>query len=779
VAAALRNEPETAAVGALAGAIVSFHRGYVELAWHQFQDVPRDLWRRHATSEFVRTGIQVDRETALDEVRRLLGESPECLDVRSWLHIVGAVYGVGDEGLARQAFAVLDALVGDGSDVSKEMVVERDWLRPWVAASGDSRSAPAVPAGHVSFAVMDYGHPGRSRASANIGDHIQSIASLGHLVRHQNLTFHGPPDVVDLLVQLHGRVRPEMQLDDAATEVDVITVDRDASMYKEVPPDTWTLAFGWFMHAIFESRYGFPFHRNLLPIFVSFHCNKRELLTPEALDYLRRHGPIGCRDWTTVDVLLSLDVPAFFSGCLTTTISTVFPDLPKPPRTKAPVAYVDMPRGSFPAGARTYRHSSDAVRFRSFTDNVHVALERLETYRRKHSAVVTSRLHCWLPARSIGMPVDFQPKNQSDIRFAGLIDTTDAEFNGIRDGINAKLERVLTAILSGQEPDAVYALWRALNADDVEAARRRHEAPATVHPAPAGILDGVRQAVAETTVLTGAGGADDVHLAVHLPADRLDALAVLIESVTREASRGVHVWVLTREPETVDAGDLAALFPDVTISVVPTRGLGTDLLAGNAGRLTPRDLDLLVLSELLPSVDRVVVLPVDAVVTSDIAELYDTDLGVDLVAAPTVVGTAGSSGFGVIHQAALRLGPKTVSATELRRQAYARHTFDFDAFTTDVLVLDLARGRSEGFLDECLPYVAEFGLTLRQALHLIAGPGRTVLPERWDCVPTRSVVDRPGVVHWADPVKPWAPEYTAERERWLELAAAVEKRRTS
>ena len=77
--------------------------------------MPRDLWRRHATSEYVRTGIQVDRETALDEVRRLLAETPECLDARSWLHIVGAVYGVGDEDLARQAFAVLDGLVGDGT----------------------------------------------------------------------------------------------------------------------------------------------------------------------------------------------------------------------------------------------------------------------------------------------------------------------------------------------------------------------------------------------------------------------------------------------------------------------------------------------------------------------------------------------------------------------------------------------------------------------------------------------------------------------------------------
>ena len=84
----------------------------------------------------------------------------------------------------------------------------------------------------------------------------------------------------------------------------LIQIDRDASLYAAIPPNTWALAFGWYMHAIFESRYGFPFHPNLLPIFVSFHCSKRDLLTEEAIDYLRRFAPIGCRDWTTVDILL-------------------------------------------------------------------------------------------------------------------------------------------------------------------------------------------------------------------------------------------------------------------------------------------------------------------------------------------------------------------------------------------------------------------------------------------------------------------------------------------
>ena len=107
----------------------------------------------------------------------------------------------------------------------------------------------------------------------------------------------------------------------------MITAHRDASIYEPIPEDTWILCFGWFMHSLFRMRHGFPLHRNLRPIFVSFHCNKRELLTPEAIDYLKRYGPVGCRDWTTVDLLLSIGVPAFFSGCLTTTIDTVFPDL--------------------------------------------------------------------------------------------------------------------------------------------------------------------------------------------------------------------------------------------------------------------------------------------------------------------------------------------------------------------------------------------------------------------------------------------------------------------
>ncbi len=106
-----------------------------------------------------------------------------------------------------------------------------------------------------------------------------------------------------------------------------IQIDRDASAYaadSAARPGRWPSAGTCTRSS--RRRYGFPFHPNLLPIFVSFHCSKRDLLTDEAIDYLRRFAPIGCRDWTTVDILLSVGVPAFFSGCMTTTVRTVFPN---------------------------------------------------------------------------------------------------------------------------------------------------------------------------------------------------------------------------------------------------------------------------------------------------------------------------------------------------------------------------------------------------------------------------------------------------------------------
>jgi hypothetical protein len=755
LAESLRRYPETEALGRLAGGIVAYRRGFVELAWERLRTVPREIWTDFAAAEYVRSGLAVDREATLEEIRRLAADDPPAVQAKAWFDVMAPVFGLGEGDLARRLFAIFDRHVDEDERPWRGGALNRDWMRRWVAADPNAPTAPRPLGGRRTFAIIDYAHPGRKRGSANIGDHVQSIAAMGHLVRHQGVRLHGDEELVALLSDLAGRTRPERRRSDLDVDLEVRTIHRDASMYQAVAEDTWVLCFGWFMHALFSIRHGFPLHRNLRPIFVSFHCNKRDLLTPEAIEYLRRYGPVGCRDWTTVYLLLSVDVPAFFSGCLTTTIDTVFGGLAGGPPAEAPIAYVDMPADEIPEGGVAYAHSSDAVRVRPFTTNVRDALERLDTYRGAHRAVVTSRLHCYLPLRSVGVDVAFRPKNRSDIRFDGLLGIDDDAFDAMREGLLSKLETVFGALLSGRPEDDVYALWREITAADVAAAeqRRHEEAQLTAGEDP--VAAGLAQAV-DGTVTYGPGPTNGVlHCALPLPPDAEPAAAVLVASLLEHAQAPLHVWLLGAGGAVAER--LAERFPAAGFSAVPLRGAD--------GELTP-----LLLPGLLPEVDHVVVLPLPSVATGDVAELARLDLGGHALAAPRRPGTADVSGFAVIHTAAARLQDRTDAAAALRRTAHARHRFDFDAFSTDVLVLDLERLRLDDLAGQALALVAEYGLTGTEALHFLIGPDRAEVPERWAAVPTRSPERRPGLVHWADEVKPWQPELTPERDLWRRYA---------
>jgi hypothetical protein len=769
-AEALTEDPSVGMLGRLAAGVVAAHRGFSELAWSHLETLPVSLWGRFAAEEYVRAGLAVDPERAIDEVRKVVGENPPEVPAESWLGLVGVAFAAGESDLARELFAQFGERLDESPRPRPALRRQREWLAPWVQSDPTS---PKVPhGGRPTIAVIDYGHPGMNRASANIGDHVQSIASLGHLVRHQGVRFRGQEDLVDLLEHLRVRTRPELQKSDIEAEVDVLTVHRDASMYQEIPEGTWALCFGWFMHALFRLRFGFPLHDALRPIFISFHCNKRDLLTDEAIAYLRRYGPVGCRDWTTVYLLLSVDVPAFFSGCLTTTVNTVFPDDHVEPVAKAPVAYVDVPAENVPAGAPTFKHSAVEVRTRSFSGNCYEALQLLETYRRGHRAVVTSRLHCYLPVRSLGMEVDFQPANRSDVRFDGLIDITDDAFDRIRSGILAKLDRVYSAILSNAPEEEVYSLWREITAEEVAYAEERRLEEMRLPVVPEAVHVELEEAVSRALTVGPVEHADaekqPVHCVVELPRGQGVGLEALVASLEAHASRPLHIWVLSRHQPAKLRERLARRFPQVTFSWVPTRRIGHGITTPTGEQVL--DVAWLAIEHLLPQVDRVVVLPAAAVATADIAELAELDLGDSVFAAPDEVSTSRVSGFSVVYGAAQRLEHRTQLAASLRRGAHARHVFDFDAFSTGVMVMDLERMRQEGFAASALPLVEEFGMGAREVLHYLAGPNRARVPRNWSQVPTWSPASGPGLIHWADEVKPWDRRFTAGRELWATYA---------
>lgn len=467
---ALQRDEATAVVGRLCEAVVASAKGLEELARARFAQVPAELWGRHALVEHVSVAGRLGDDAMIDDA--VAAARVPGAPVHGVLHVAEVCLATGRLDVARELLDVVAA-----HEVGDEEVDRRvRWLRPWLAPVATPEPSPE---GVIALGVIDYKQPDLRNTSSNLGDYVQTAAAFGHWLRHTNLTITGDePDLVDAVTQMHGRVREDLRLDTPARTVRLVRVDRDASHHNPIPDATWTIAFGWYMHGQFGTGYDFPFHENVRPIFVSFHCNRRDMLTPEAVEYLKAHGPIGCRDWNTVYLLLSMGVPAFFSGCLTTTIDAYYEPVTAPPAASRPPVWVDVPA---PAGGAYITQASDDVRWTAAGPNLIDALDLLERYRSEFGTVVTSRLHCFLPAWAIGADVDFQPHNRADVRFAGLLDADEDGRKAIQSRIRRLLEAVTTRILAGDDEATVRAAWAELCAPEIEIARARLAEPAAAH----------------------------------------------------------------------------------------------------------------------------------------------------------------------------------------------------------------------------------------------------------------------------------------------------------
>ena len=411
------------------------------------------------------------------------------------------------------------------------------------------------------------------------------------------------------------------------------------------------------------------------------------------------------------------------------------------------------------------------MRQRSFAQNLEYARALLDNYRTNFSKVATTRLHAYLPSRSLGMDVDFQPKNRADIRFAGLIDIDQGQFEAIRTRLLLMLAPVIGAIVQGAPPEDVYAQWRAQTADAVAEARDRFAQPAVVAEVPQSVTEHVLRirSTARTEGPVGgapAGGARHVVLQPTLAT--IEHVAALVSSITAGTSDPLHVWVLAGAEVSDGLAELATQFPTVTFTSLNTDGLGDDLQPRNTRRVPRASIELLLLPDLLVDIDRVVVLPVASVVTGDLGELADLDLGEHALGAATDAVGSPWTGLRVIYDAALRLATDPAAAAELRRRHFSRNSYGFPAFSSSVLVLDLAKMRADGFVVDFVPYVQAYGLDARETLTLAFGGRRAAIPTEWAYAPTRDPQAADAkLTYWPDAVKPWhGAFYTAGQEAW-------------
>ena len=790
IAQSLYDTEGTRELGALATGLIAYQGGLSPFAWQRMKTVSDHLWLRHAASEYVHLAGMHGHE-AVDRAVRAALDHPEELGADTWFGVTRRVLGLDLGEVCVDLTERFDRAATEElgrEDVTDErasdLVLRRDWLHRWAprVAAGPAGPAPTTE-GAIPFAVLGYDQPDPQHTSSNIGDYVQTIASMSHLVRHTGIEFDDTP-LGRFATELAARVPSELRVPSAPARVSLHHVDRDASSYSQVPDGTWLLAFGWYAHKIGGVRHDFPFPDHLRPLYVSVHINRRTMLTPEAIEHLRAHAPIGCRDHATVDLLLGQDIPAFFSGCLTTTVRYVRPEDTPPRPADAPTVWVDLPA---PKGAVQVRNERPDVQFADLLDNLRTALASLDDYASTYGPVVTGRLHSYLPARALGCDVDFSPVNPSDIRFAGLAPLSDDEVFEMGRGIADLLEPCTAAILAGEDEERVREIWSEVTADLVAAARERHQAsvelPAVVDVDEA--VETIRSARVDVPRTQDGPAGEEMEIVLALDGNLKEQFLVVVDGLVEHASRPLHLNVLVREHEQADFDRAAALFPTVTFSWYPFDAVDYGDIQAMLEHITVSTMDRLLLPALLSDIDRVVYHDIDAVPLADIAELHDIDLQGHPIAARDAEASTWQSGYNSIFLPAAMRGLAPGMGTELIRRETARHRYDFTAFNAGIMVLDLARMREDRFCERFVPYANCFGMHDQQILNVYVGADRLSLDGAWNARPSQEDVVDPKIIHWAGGQKPWAQGYVSYKAAWrrheeqlrrreAELASAVE-----
>lgn len=218
---------------------------------------------------------------------------------------------------------------------------------------------------------------------------------------------------------------------------------------------------GWFTH----NHSNWVPSADIDPLFVSFHVNSTAapfMLDTKGVNYLKKHGPIGCRDNYTVQILQKKGVDAYFSGCLTLTLDNykvsddqrnekiyiVDPFYNYPTRDKvflSPKHFIKsilngkifqlgkirkqlekvidpevLQNAEYVTQIRPTGKEGDEEKFQ-------YAEECLKKYA-KAKLVITSRIHCALPCLAMGTPVIFLNS------FNTFVDT--CRFDGIAELFN-------------------------------------------------------------------------------------------------------------------------------------------------------------------------------------------------------------------------------------------------------------------------------------------------------------------------------------------------------
>ncbi len=284
--------------------------------------------------------------------------------------------------------------------LSYRLNLEAPHPQSWVGRHIDANSpaAPLASPKHTlkpTIASLKVG-------TENLGDHVQILGQQG-LAKRFGIT-------PDLYIDRDNELETAQPLEGIDGNVPIILN-------------------GWFKSGHSE----WPPHPKLTPLILGFHIRTFQcppLLESASIAYFQKHAPIGARDTFTANALQARGVEAYVSGCLSQSMLKRLPSKAKPLKTFV-VSRDDRILSYLPdtLGELTFiNHYSDKG---NFQDKMKEAQTLLKAYKEDAKLIITTLLHCALPAIAMGIPVIvFAPLNTeaghaSDMeRFSSLKDLT-------------------------------------------------------------------------------------------------------------------------------------------------------------------------------------------------------------------------------------------------------------------------------------------------------------------------------------------------------------------
>ena len=691
----------------------------------------------------------LDSAEVIEKIRNLI-DAKKVEEAFSYLELLGKARSID---YFYQTLNLFDQLT-----LPQELRIKLNWYKKFKL---EKETGSSKIQSELSVGLIDYNTLDRDISSTNYGDSVQTLALLGNISRFKDLIYQSDDKgLVEFVDFCRERIKEDNKKSSKKVTVNLIPFNRDFSNNCNLPQNTWSFVFGWYMHPNFDQWYDFPLNRNIRPVFISFHLNRKAVLTKQSIDYLKKYQPIGCRDWSTVYLLSSFGISAFFSGCVTSTIGQLFEE--KLDVTNHKVADVESKvKIRTNKEIDSFSNVSTEMLEMNFVERLRHAYGILFQYK-NYDEIYTSRLHCYLPMRSIGKHVRLTYKGLTDPRLDGLYPVTSEQFSQMQQGIKKKIELVFEKIVSGETPDAIYSFWRDLCSEDVQYANQYIKSNLVERESDDSVLNAAISQLKVNRKIYNPISNDSLKLAFSVDQNLFKYLPVVLESIQQNTRKKLTVVLLLRKVSNEEIEELAHNFPGIQFIVYFCHQISYGENVALLTHISVSTMDRLLLPEIYEA-EKVLYLDVDIIVKGDISELYNLDITNYRYAGKKSDHCGWATCDDLISKAA-RNCTDMISASKLRRTAYGYGPLNFIAANAGVTLMNLDRMRKENFVAKYLPFVQDYKLNDQDVLNLYSMGDRLEIPKEWNVYATQESVNNAKLIHFAGPIKPWGSLYISGKE---------------